>query len=173
MAAGNTYEAIATNTLGSDTATVTFTSIPSTYTDLVLVVNAQTTATGTSGSPQAMVITYNSDTGTNYSITSLYANTTAGTALSYRWSSQNSARVGAITQTSSGFNALTIINIMNYSNSTTYKTGISRSGYNGQYGTEADVHLWRSTSAITSLTLGSDYSFKTGSVFSLYGIKSA
>jgi hypothetical protein len=173
MPAGNTYEAIATQTLGSDTATITFSSIPGTYTDLVLVVDAQTTATGTSGSPQGMVMTYNSDAGANYSATSLYANTTAGTALSFRFSSQNNARVGAITQTSSGFNALTTINIMNYSNATTYKTSISRSGYQGQYGVEADVQLWRSTSAITSVTLGSDYSFKTGSTFNLYGIKAA
>lgn len=168
-----TYTPIATQTLTTSAASVTFSSISGSYTDLVLVANAQTTAAGTSGSPQGMVMTYNSDTGANYSITSLYANTTAGTGLSYRWSSQNNARVGAITQTSSGFNALTIINIMNYANTTTYKTSISRSGYEGQYGTEADVQLWRSTAAITSVTLSSDYSFKTGSTFTLYGILKA
>jgi hypothetical protein len=167
----STYEPIATQTLGSTTATITFSSIPSTYTDLVLVANAKTTATGSGGTPQAMVMTYNSDTGTNYSITSLYAS--GSSAVSYRWSSQNSARVGAFTQTDATYFALTTINIFNYANTTTYKTSISRSGYDGTYGVEADVQLWRSTSAITSVTLGSDYSFKTGSTFTLYGIKAA
>jgi hypothetical protein len=42
MAAGNTYEAIATQTLGSDAASVTFSSISGAYTDLIMVVNAIT-----------------------------------------------------------------------------------------------------------------------------------
>jgi hypothetical protein len=69
------------------------------------------------------------------------------------------------------FNHNSIINIQNYSNSTTYKTVLARSN-NAATGTDATVALWRSTSAITSI----DYylnsgSWATGSTFTLYGIK--
>jgi hypothetical protein len=59
MAAGNTYEAIATQTLGSAAASVTFSSIPGTYTDLVLVVAMEHVTTGT----ENIVMQFNGDTG--------------------------------------------------------------------------------------------------------------
>jgi hypothetical protein len=46
MAAGATYEPIATTTLGSATNTITFNSIPSTYTDLRIVVSVKSSADG-------------------------------------------------------------------------------------------------------------------------------
>jgi len=168
----STYTPIATQTLGSAAASVTFSSIPQGYTDLVVVCNVRTDQSGSSGTPQNFSINYNSDTGSNYSTTTLYAITTAGTALSYRWSSQTEGRIGASAQTSAGYFAQTNVNIQNYSNSTTYKTGISRSGYQGQYGVEADVHLWRNTNAITSIILSAPgLNLAAGSTFSLYGIQ--
>ena len=174
MAAGSTYTPLATQTLSSAAATVTFSSISGAYTDLVLVATVRSTASGTEATAQSFSLQYNSDTGSNYSTTTLYANTTAGTALSYRWTSQTEARIGALAQTSSGYFTQTNLSIMNYSNTTTYKTGISRSGYQGQYGVESEVHLWRNTNAISSITLiAGGYSFVTGSTFTLYGIASA
>ena len=71
------------------------------------------------------------------------------------------------------FSYSAIINIQNYSNTTTYKTILGRAN-NAVTGVTETVGLWRSTSAITSMTLlqsyGSDL-FKTGSTFTLYGIK--
>jgi hypothetical protein len=71
-----------------------------------------------------------------------------------------------------------IINLMNYSNTTTYKTCIARHSSTGNFAL-ANVGLWRgstgsSTEAITSITVSVDSgTFSAGSTFTLYGIKSA
>jgi len=165
MAAGATYVPIATNTLGSSTASVTFSSIPATYTDLVLVCSAKNTV----AQNYEIWIRFNSDSGGNYSQTFLqnYANSTqAG-----RNSSITEIRPGKTNTTS--FDT-TIINIQNYSNSTTYKTALNRYG-NAEFVTGASVGLWRSTSAITSVQVicESSANFTSGSTFTLYGIAAA
>lgn len=160
-----TYEKIATTTLGSDTGSVTLSSIPSTYTDLVFIMNGSDT-----GSVQ-LGIQFNSDTGNNYSMTNITGN--GSLARSYRGEIYNLIQFGYDAYLDSGFNYNNIINIQNYSNTTTYKTLIGRAN-NGNTGVTATVGLWRSTSAITSMTLLQSYgstSFKTGSTFTLYGIK--
>jgi hypothetical protein len=70
-----TYEPIATTTLGSAAADVTFTSISGTYTDLVLVAVTQI---GSSG--DYLGVQFNSDTGTNYSRTRLSGNGTSASS---------------------------------------------------------------------------------------------
>jgi hypothetical protein len=65
----NTYVALATQTLGSAAASVTFSSIPATYTDLVLITSVQ----NNSGGNRAMQIILNADTATNYSGTEVPA----------------------------------------------------------------------------------------------------
>jgi hypothetical protein len=70
-------------------------------------------------------------------------------------------------------NTISIWQVMNYSNSTTYKTALAKGG-GADYGTEAYVGLWRNTSAITSITvLSSSGNMATGSTITLYGIKAA
>jgi len=62
---------------------------------------------------------------------------------------------------------------MNYANSTTNKTVLSRGNNTGNH-TIAYVGLWRSTAAITSMLLGTTGStWMAGSTFTLYGIKAA
>lgn len=166
MAAGSTYTPIATTTLGSAAASYTFSSIPSTYTDLVLV----TSAAGTAGAD--MRLQFNSDTATNYSRTYLSGNGTS--AFSGRATATASAGItayGTLTATLGGTN--NIAQIMNYSNSTTYKTVLARSNDAGA-GTDAIVSMWRSTAAITSINISvSTGTFSTGSTFTLYGIAAA
>ena len=159
-----TYEKIATTTLGSTTATVTFSSISGSYTDLVLIENGKVT----SGASYSR-IRFNSDTDSNYSATYIYGNGTA--AGSDRYSSQTFIPVNYVAAVETNFNHNSIINIQNYSNSTTYKTVLARSN-NAATATDAAVGLWRSTSAITSIEyyLNSG-SWATGSTFTLYGIK--
>ena len=174
MAAGLTYEPIATTTLGSAASEVTITSISASYTDLVLVSNVKITTSGF-----GLVMQFNSDTAGRYSLTDLYGDgTTAG--------SGRASNVAYITLTynvgiptaASTFSTV-ITNIMNYSNSTTYKTVLSRnsngSTSNGP-GTEAIVGLWRDTPAIHTVTVkqqsGSN-NLDTGSTFTLYGITKA
>lgn len=164
MPASNTYEPIATTTLTSATASVSFGSIPQTYTDLVIVSQMQLT-TGS----QAVFLRFNSDDSANYSVTRVYGN--GSTATSDRFSSQT----GGIDISYISNSAWTIANtnIQNYSNSTTYKTVLGRWGSSAF--TTLIAGLWRSTNVITSLTLtpyGSD-TFISGSTFTLYGIKAA
>ena len=166
-----TYEPIATQTLGSATSTVTFSSILATYTDLILVVNF-----GFSGGNQTITIQFNGDAGSNYSFTELYGSGTA--AGSGRSSNQASIYSGLQVAPSTSLDNNFIMHIQNYSNTTTYKTTISRENAvtSGTYpGTNTMVGLWRSTSAISSLTMvpSNGVNFLAGSSLTLYGIKSA
>jgi len=173
MAAGSTYTPIATNTLGSAAASVTFSSISGSYTDLFVMCNGQN---ATQDGWEAG-ITFNGDTGSNYSFT--YVGGNGSTASSSRVS--NAAFIG-----SAGLASWTTVadkpgiysfNVMNYSNTTTYKTTIGRNGYgSGSFAsTDAVVGLWRNTNAITSITLTvrNSGSFASGSTFTLYGISAA
>jgi hypothetical protein len=170
----STYEPIATNTLGSAATDITFSSIPSTYTDLVLV----TSVFGSrAANVDSLAIRFNSDTGSNYSYTYMIGESSAGAASS-RASNQSNIWVGNITSNSVTQPGVIIVQIQNYSNTTTNKTVISRQnamaggGYNI---TGANVGLWRSTSAITSVTVRSETgsNLSSGSTFTLYGIKAA
>jgi hypothetical protein len=163
-----TYEKIATTTLSTTTATVTFSSISSAYTDLVLILNPIAN-TATNSYPY---MRFNSDSGSNYSRTFLRGDGT--TASSDRASNETLAYLigGNVVQTDSTFNG--IVQINNYSNTTTYKSYLART--NVATGTNASVEaligLWRSTSAITSIAITcGDNSFVSGSTFTLYGIK--
>jgi hypothetical protein len=165
-----TYEPIATQTLGSDTATVTFSTIPQTYTDLVLVCLTRSTRAANAG--DSMRIRFNSDTGTNYSTTVLQGSVDG--AESTRFTSATSAymRIPAATATANVFSP-SIWNIMNYSNITTYKTTLQK-GTSVTDQVELDVSLWRNTAAITTIDIStSNGNLVSGSTFTLYGIKAA
>jgi len=172
MAAGNTYEAIATQTLGSAAAIVTFSSIPQTYTDLVLVTSLKSSATPTAYSP---TMYFNGDaTKTNYSFTAIYGD--GSSAVSFRWTTSTATQHGvmATAVSATNFNA-GIINIQNYANTTTYKTVLTRTNDTANV-VYATVGLWLNTAAITSFSLyaaDGNKDFTIGSTFSLYGIKSA
>jgi hypothetical protein len=170
-----TYEPIATNTLGSNSTTFTFSSISQSYTDLRIICNVN----GVVGSGDYRVgLRFNSDTGSNYSITNLYGNGT--TAISDRSTSRtfidNSISIPA---DSSGEFGTANYDIMNYSNSSTYKTLLFRQGTTlttpVNQGASAAVGLWRNTAAITSVTITSITAnpLAAGSNFTIYGIKSA
>lgn len=160
-----TYEPIATTTLSSAQATATFSSIPATYTDLILVFSGSIDTSG-----RTIRLRFNSDSGTNYSDT--YVSGDGTTATSSRTTSQASARI-SLGLTSSTQTVITS-HIQNYSNSTTYKTLLSR-GTSASDSANAIVSLWRSTSAITDIEvrLNSTGNFNSDSTFTLYGIKAA
>ena len=165
MAAGSTYTPIATTTLGSAQASFGFTSIPSTYTDLVLVIQVAETTNG------FYYIRYNNDSSTIYSRTYLSGNGTSAA------SGRTTASAGISAAGNPAFPSATIstFNIMNYANTTTYKTALQRQN-NAGGGVEADVWLWRSTSAISSIYVHSAYgsaTLETGTNATLYGITAA
>ena len=162
-----TYDCIATTTLGSAAASVTFSSISGSFTDLVIVCNLGVTV----ADQHNVVFRFNSDTGNNYSYTRLYgdgssAGSNRGSNEPFIYANEKSYPSG-----SAGENNY-IINVMNYSNATTYKTTIGR-GNRAATGTDAIVGLWRSTAAITSVTIlcSPAGSYVAGSTFTLYGIK--
>jgi hypothetical protein len=166
MAAGSTYTPIATTTLGSSAASYTFNSIPTTYTDLVLIINGSA-STGTN--MELQVGNGSVDTGSNYSDTWLAGSGTS--ALSGR-DAPNYPSV--ILSNYYNFQGMTIINFMNYSNTTTYKTFLSRAGA-ADWATAAYVGLWRSTAAINTIKIasGGATTWNAGTSFTIYGISAA
>jgi hypothetical protein len=158
----STYEKIDTTTLGTASNSVTFSSIPATYTDLVIIV------AGATSTISGVNLQFNSDTGSNYSRTALFG--TGSTAGSVR--SSNVVQIG--TGTLSTTQGVSRINVMNYSNSTTNKTTISRTDLASDE-LSTIVGLWRNTAAINTIKVAADFgvNFNTGTTFTLYGIRSA
>ena len=162
-----TYEPIATRTLSTAAASVTFSSIPSTYTDLVLVSMPIKSSSGGD-----MLLQVNGSTsGTLYSFTVLggdgsTASSTRVTDYNYIYTDYYSGLSTAPTPH--------IINFMNYSNATTFKTILMRAN-NAALGVDAIVGLWRSTAAINEIKVfpTGGANFESGSTFTLYGILKA
>ena len=171
MAAGRTYTPIATTTLSSAAASVTFSSISNSYTDLVLVASNVTASVSSNN----IYIRFNSDTGTNYSYTILTGNgsiTTSARVSNANYNFFGGYNVGV----DSTFPSIMTASIQNYSNATTNKTSLVRFGINASSTgeTQAVVNLWRSTAAInTILIYPFTGNFLPGSTFTLYGIAAA
>lgn len=173
MAAGSTYTPIATYTIPSTTASYTFSSIPQTYTDLVVVVVPATTGN------TYPYFRFNGDATNKYSDSQI-----SGDGSSTRGGKRTAQSRGYIaewvmTNTTPTSNIVT--HIMNYSNSTTMKTYLARNNntVSGTYvGTELIAGLWASTAAINSITIGTasggvDSNLAAGTIVSIYGIASA
>jgi hypothetical protein len=169
MAAGATYEPIATNTLTTATASITFSSIAATYTDLRLVI------VGTTSSASGIRLQFNSDTATNYSQTVLYG--TGAAVASNRGTAADSIYVmGWAGTTSTTIPTMGTVDIFSYAGST-YKTllAINSADQNGSGTEENVVGLWRGTAAITSIKIqaGTSINLSSGFIATLYGIKAA
>jgi hypothetical protein len=171
----NTYVALDSKTLGSSQASIVFTSIPQTYTDLFVVLQTKLASAGAG----TIYLKFNTDTGVNTHYSSTFLGGTGSSALSSRSSNSNSIYASAYSAVD-GTNFLTTeIHIMNYANTTTYKTTLSR-GSQASYGTDAIVGNWRGSTgssfdAINSITIVNDASinFAAGSTATIYGIANA
>lgn len=159
-----TYDPIASATLSSDTTDVTFSSIPGTYTDLRLV----TSLIGSGASAIDADYRVNGDTGSNYSWTILYGN--GAQAVSNRTSSWSSYRIGYLPANTGTVWSASQIDFMSYANTNVFKTTLVRHAAPNNF-VHCIVGTWRSTSAITSITVVGG--LKAGSTLSLYGIKAA
>lgn len=164
--ATTTYVPLISYTLNSATASVVLGSggqgtIPSTYTDLVLIVN------GYSGDDY-YTVRFNGDSDSSYSRTLLYGSNGSG-GVSTR--SNNITEIyGTIGNSSSNIGG-TVHNIMSYSNNSIFKTIIRKGFVVGNPQPQIEVGLWRSTSTITSITLTSaNGNFGSSTSFILYGI---
>lgn len=168
----NTYTLIAAQTLSSTAASVTFSSIPATYDDLVLRTSIRTASAGLSTE-----ITFNGVAGNSYSNTAIYV--TGGSPT--RVDSTNRANILAYfmdnpTNTVNTFSSSEIY-IPGYRvarNKPVYITANPEDNATSTYSTSHEAGLWRNTAAITSITLtGGGGSYATGSTFYLYGIKNS
>jgi hypothetical protein len=167
MPAGvSAYTALANVTLGSSTASVTFSSINQTYRDLVLVVNWVGATTGAT----RCNIRFNSTT-TPYAVVEMAGNGTS--ALSGSWTPDAipyQSQGGFTTSTTISANA--VFNIQDYSVTDKHKSVLVRSDSSAN-GTVASACRWGNTAAITSITVldpQTGNSFGPGSTFALYGV---
>jgi hypothetical protein len=166
------YELISSQLLGSDTASVTFSSIPQTFKHLQLryVTRSTNVAGASSISPRA-----NGDSASNYSTHGLNGNGSAASSFNIAsWSSLGYIQINGSDVSSSIF-AHGIFDLLDYTNTNKFKTARTLSGYHNG-GSDRNTRLasghWRNTNAVTSLTLSdAGGNFAAGSRFSLYGIK--
>lgn len=157
-----TYIALSNTTLGAAATSVTFSSIPATYRDLVLVIAGTTDAARTIG------YRLNSDTGTNYHYTLIGGDGTNPESAS------GLLTLGVLTRMGTG-QSTTIANFMDYSATDKHKTVLSRGGTSAEL-LRAHVSRWASTNAVTSIYIATldinTNAFQSGTTFSLYGIVS-
>jgi hypothetical protein len=167
------YESIATTTVGAGgSASVEFTSIPSTYTHLQVRAIAKNASTSTGY--DFLFVQFNSDTASNYNTHYLEGNGTS--ALSAAATSTAYVYAGNCSRSNASYTSMfasSVIDILDYKNTNKFKTIRSLAGidYNGSGGVDFQSGAWRSTSAITSIKLyvgGANLS--QYSHFALYGI---
>jgi len=174
FAAVGDFESIATVTVGSGgSSSITFSSIPGTYTHLQVRGIGRLTGAFTA---EEYDFTFNSDTGSNYSYHYLQGSGSAvsvsGVANSTR--GRSGSFIGGTGLSASIFGAI-ILDILDYSNTNKYKTIRLLGGLDGNGSGFVGIasSLWRSTDAITSITFDVPSDFAEYSHFALYGIKSA
>jgi hypothetical protein len=159
----STYTPIATTTFSGSATSYTFSSIPDTYTDLVLVCSIfNSTAANT-------YLRFNGDSTGIYSRTRLSG--TGSAASSARLSNTNGAYIDAIPNQSPQENI--IVQLQSYSNGQVYKTSIARAN-NAANGVETTVNLWREYDAINQIAIFAVAGTMTaGTQLTLYGIQAA
>jgi len=167
MAAGNTYVSIATYSATSTQGAITFSSIPSIYTDLVIV--GSVLGNGST----SVSLQFNGDTTTNYSYIPLDGSGSSVSSPKQINTSGIQFAGWSRNLDSATTPSVMVANIMNYSNTTAYKTALVNSMALGTPGNcvDAFVGTWRSTAAINSILINSG--FLAGTVYSLYGIAAA
>ncbi len=170
FAPSGAYDSIATYTVSSTDTSITFSSIPSTYTHLQIRGNVLATNDCVVG------VQFNGDTGANYSAHVVRGD---GTSASSGAEANGSRMYFGYNYVASGYSAsvalAAVVDILDYANTNKYKTMRSLAGidYNGAGKIHFESGNWRNTSAITSITLTSfsGQTFNTKTTFALYGIK--
>lgn len=160
-----TYDPIATTTLGANASTITFSSIPSTYTDLRLVLNIAKMTSNTS----SLYVIFNNDSALNYGYTLLGTN--GSTVSSFRDTSSNIFLTGKTYSQSSTIPNFATVDIFSYAGSQ-YKTCLNTLSNDLAAGGALahTVGVWLSTSAINRVDFKTVSNFATGTTATLYGI---
>lgn len=160
-----TYEPISTTTVGTATPSITFSSIPQTYTDLRVVFSGK----ADTGLPSLYLRLNGDTTAANYVGYNMYSQSTTPTA-------SFDANLGYIVSgaMATSLNS-SVIDIFKYTTTTYYRPLLIRSSnsYSSLNERRASA-FWLSTAAVTSVTLGStSNNLAVGTIATLYGIKAA
>jgi hypothetical protein len=160
----STNTPIYSTTLSATTTSVTFSNIPSTFTDLVLVVN------GSFSAQDYLNLQFNGDTTTSYSDLPFRGNGSAASA----GAASSRAFIWTNTEATTNSRFMCRSNIQNYANPNINKSVLSRGDSTTGY-TAVNIGTWRKTEVITSIRVYalSGNNFNIGSTFTLYGIKAA
>ena len=173
----STYSLISNQVLGSSTASVTFSSIPGTYTDLILRISVRDT--GSPATNGILQLTFNGSSATNYSYTGIYStgsttkSSQGGGTMAYIYISPGWTTTNANSANAFSSMDIYIPSYANSSNKSTYWAIATPDSGGTTSLTASAAGLWRGTSAITSLTLTSTNLNVANSSFSLYGISNA
>ena len=152
-------------------STISFTNIPQNYQDLKVIVFARSTNATT--------------TGFSYYLNGAGLGSFSETILTGNGSSASSSRITStgcygvvnpllpFSTSTAGVFSSSELDILNYSNSTTYKTSIGKNAcdLNGSGEFDLYVNTYLSTSPITSMNISTNGNFVSGSTFALYGIR--
>jgi hypothetical protein len=167
------YESIATTTVGSGGQTpITFSNIPQTYKHLQLRIMSRDARSATANN---LFATFNGDTASNYSNHNLIGD--GASAISEGYANEAQMVFGLSTSNSAAANifGVSIVDILDYTNTNKYKTVRTLTGadQNGSGTIRLWSSNWRSSSAVTSITLygGTTPNLSQYSSFALYGIK--
>lgn len=168
----NTMKALQTVTVGAGgVASITFNSIPATYSDLVIVLSIRSTQSG--ANPDGIGFRFNGDTGSNYTQLQLYG---TGAAVGTNTTSQNFAYAGPIAGAGNTANTFgsTLIYIPNYASNSIKSLSLDSVTETNASGADQGIrgNIWNSTSAINSITF---FDYVTGnlvqySTATLYGV---
>ena len=168
----STLVALQTVTVGAGgLASITFSSIPQTYTDLVIAVSVRSSQSGTD--PDGLGMQFNSDAANNYTQRQLYG---TGTATGSSSSTQNFIYFGPVTGSSNTANAFgsATVYIPNYTSNRYKSISVDSVTENNASAASAGIraNIWNSTDAINSIRI---YDFVTGnlvqySTVTLYGV---
>jgi hypothetical protein len=149
-----TYTPLATVTLASATSTVSFSSIPSSYRDIILVINGNASVNQFTG------LRFNSDSGNNYSFVRLFSTSSSSDTRSY----------GLLTTGDSSLTLNAVAHIMDYSATDKHKTAVIRSNIPAD-NVAAQTFRWANTAAITSISVEAiSTTWAVGTTINLYGV---
>jgi hypothetical protein len=160
-----TYTPLATVTLGASASSVTFSSIPATYRDLIIVDSSRSARVST---VDFLLFRVNGDTGSNYSRVAMYNVSNTPTSVAQTLTVFTADTRTAANSTANTF-GIGVSQIMDYSATDKHKTVLIRtSAPNFTY---ASANRWANTAAITSINLFMENgNIAAGSTFSLYGV---
>jgi len=165
----SSYESIASATGTGSSNTITFSSIPSTYSHLQLRILGRSAGAGAASS---ITVYANNDTASNYARHRLSGDGATVTATGV---ANTTTQLGRVTAASAAANIMgvIIIDIHDYASTTKNKTFRSFSGQdqNGSGDLWLTSGLWLSTSAINRIDLIASGNWTTQSTLALYGIK--